>query len=239
MPIKSRALAFAVTLPLLLSGCDAGKVLLDPKEMTRRIEGFGQATRREVVTGEDGTVYELAVEATCESNWAQADRAMWRDLQHTCPDGRRSETLAQSPLADKADQAAIERLHPAGTTFVRTVRCAPRPAFEFDLPAGTDWAAGSRLVEARLTEVVPRAVGRFHVVLPVRYSRYQPKYIALQGTLGMLVATALDDCPAGHRIDGIVLGNFVEPLDGEAARPDSGDLALGLATSCAADEPAP
>ena len=42
MPIKSRALAFAVALPLLLSGCDAGKVLLDPKEMTRRIEGFGQ-----------------------------------------------------------------------------------------------------------------------------------------------------------------------------------------------------
>lgn len=239
MPSKSRALAFAIALPLLLSGCDTGKILLDPKEMTRRIEGFGQATRREVATGEEGTVYELAIESTRESSWAQADRAMWRDLRNSCPDGRRSETLAQSPLADKSDQAAIERMHPAGTSFVRTVRCAPRPSFEFDLPAGTDWTAGSRLVEARLVDDAPRARGRFSGVLPVRYSRYRPKYVALQDALGMMVANALETCPEGYRIERVAVGNFVEPYDGRARQPDEGDLALGLATSCAADEPAP
>jgi len=239
MPLPStvRMLALAAGLPLLLAGCDAGKILIDPKAMARRIEGFGLATRREVATDENGTVYELAVESTRESNWTQADRAIRRDLPHACPDGRRHDTLSQAPLADKADRASYEQMHPAGTTFVSTVRCAARPAFEFDLPAGTDWPTGSRLVEERLAAGLPSRPGQLRAVMPVRYWRQQPKYTGLENFLGMILAGAVERCPEGYRIDRIVLGNFITPPNGQPARPDEGHVALGLATSCAADDP--
>lgn len=217
----------------LLSGCDIlGKIPLTPKDALRAAGKFGQATREKVEETAEGTVYRLVVESKRSANWLEADRAMWTDLKHSCPQGQLHETLSTRP-EDLRDESRLKH-HDAGTVFVRTIRCAPRFPFEFDVAPGIP---AERVMSDMYRSLALAGLGDTGELMmsPIHASAHTTRYHQMQETLAFTVHSRLADCPQGVAIRNLTMGVMppAPEIDGQS-RPDA---VFGFITECIAASP--
>lgn len=208
-----------------LPGCDIlDKVPLTPKDAMDAGGRFSLATRELVEETPDGDVYRLTVESRHPAAWFQADRAMWSDLRHSCPEGEHFEDLSKAP------SGRPDAVQPAGTVFVRTIRCVSRPfyAFEFDRPVDFNEAYSqlhSRLAKSGLSEASDVRV------IPIHDAKLRPRFQQVEDAVGAAVFRHLADCPSGVTLRSTSLGMIPKP---EGQGDDSGTQAyLGFIVECA------
>lgn len=203
--LNRRLIPLLVVVPL--TGCDIAKDLpLTPEEMRQAASPFGMATRELVEDTGDGKVYRVMVESRRAASWVQAGTAMWEAERRVCPDGERYQYLTQEPAKGNSPED-VNREHPPGTLFTRTLRCAPKPPyeFEFESPVTVDEAYG-RMVR-RLLDAAPDTTGK-HVVLPIAPSRDLPKYRAIENLYGTSLHLNLSRCPSGVKVSHPQIGMY-------------------------------
>jgi hypothetical protein len=215
----------------LLSGCDIlEKIPLTPKEAVRAMGKFGLATRERVEESPDGTIFRLTVESRRPATWLEADRAMWTDLRTSCPEGQLHEDVATQPEDTRIARSGMKQ-YPAGTLFVRTVRCAPRLPFEFDIAADVSDDDAHDAMYQKLAG--DGADGTRQLMLSWLYvDAFRPRYQQMQDTLGLLVHMRMADCPNGVAIRNLTLG-VKAPAPGKAGDPRL-DALFGFTTECVA-----
>lgn len=210
-------LFLAITVALPLSGCDVAQdIPLTPEEARKLASPFGMATRELIEDSAEGKVYRVMVESRRPASWSDAIGAMWEAERRVCPDGERYQHLADEPAkGNKAEE--VNREHPAGTLFVRTLRCAPKPPyeFEFERPLSANEAYG-RMVR-RLVDAAPNTTGE-HVVQPIVPSEDLPKYWAIEQTYGTSVHQNLPRCASGVQVRHPHIGMY--PPDSVPAGPN-------------------
>jgi len=231
----ARPLALTLLAVALLPGCDIlEKVPLTPQEAMRAAGKFGLATRERIEETPDGTIYRLMVESRRPANWFEADRAMWTDLKHSCPNGELHEALATEPNDTRTTGGDLTP-QPAGTLFVRTVRCTPKLPFEFELAAGvSDDEAHSNMYRALTT-------GQSDTSQPMLTwlfaGDFHPRYQQMQTTLALVVHMRLADCPDGVAIRNLALG--VKPSTSDEPDEPRREALFGFTTECVAAPVAP
>lgn len=231
------AMAIAPT----LSGCDITKdIPLTPEEVRKATSPFGMATRELVEDTTEGKVYRVMVESRRAASWGDAMNAMWEAERRVCPDGERYQYLTEEP-AKGTTEADVTREHPAGTLFVRTLRCAPKPLYEFEFERvlSVDEAYG-RMVR-RLFDAAPESRGE-RVVKPIAPSKEVPKYWAIEQSYGMSIHQHLSRCPSGVQVSHPQIGMY----PAGSVPPGSDQIAgyIGFVVECveadaAAAEPSP
>lgn len=218
----------------LLAGCDAiEKIPLTPADALKAADQFGLTTRELIDETPEGKVYRLMVESRRPANWAQADFAMWKQLRHSCPDGEPHQTLSSEPATDDSHEDIMRQL-PAGTLFVRTVRCPPKPPFEFEFDSRLSHPEALAVMKQRLSGAEPWQADRF-VVQPIHSSGPMPKYKQVEHLLGMSAMSHMFACPAGMLISHPQLGMF-RPSDAATHRDEAAGY-FGFVLECA-PEPA-
>lgn len=218
----------------LLSGCDiADKIPLTPREALRAADKFGTATREKVEETEEGTIYRVMVESRRPATWIDARRPIWRDLGSECPDGQHAQGLSAEPL-NRGSAEDATRIHPAGTVFVRTLRCAPQPDFEFVLGDAITQDEAQNLMYQRLSEFPPTDSGQA-MVMPLFFSKNHPKYPQVQQTLGIFIYSRIDSCPTGVAVRNLMLGTITGQTEAAMANDPNGYL--GFITECVGAKP--
>lgn len=229
-----RPLALSVLAIALLPGCDIlEKIPKSPQEAARLAGKFGMATRERVEETTDGTIYRLMVESRRPATWWEADQAMWTDLKTTCPEGQLHETVTTEPEDDRRAHDELTK-HPAGTLFVRTVRCAPKLPFEFELAADVSdddsWSNMHRTLAVAGTGDTSQPMLTWLLADDLR-----PLYQQMQGTLALIVHMRLADCPDGVAIRNLTLG--VKPRAPGKADEFRPEALFGFNTECVAAPP--
>ncbi|GAB2504081.1 hypothetical protein [Arenimonas alkanexedens] len=221
---------FLLLAAALVSGCDIlEKIPLTPADARRAAGKFGLATREKLEETPEGSVYRLSVKASKAASWLEADAAMWTDLKHTCPQGQLHENLSAEP--DGLHTGAQLKPQPAGTLFVRTVRCAPKLAFEFDIAAGVaEDVAYQEMYESLVSTGTEGS--RKPMVTMLYANRFAPRYQQIQSKLGAMLHMRLADCPEGVAIRNLTLGVMPPPPD--ASNQPRVDVLLGFTTECVA-----
>jgi hypothetical protein len=215
-----------------LAGCDViEKIPLTPADVIKAADQFGLTTRELVDETPEGKVYRLMVESRRPANWAQADFAMFKQLRHSCPDGEPHVTLSSEPATDDSHEDIMRQL-PAGTLFVRTVRCHPRPPFEFEFDGRLSHPEALAVMKNRLSGAEPWQAARF-VVQPIHSFGPMPKYEQVETLLGMSAMNHMFACPAGVLFSHLQLGMF-RPSDAATHRDEAAGY-FGFVLECAPD----
>lgn len=231
-----RLLACSLLSIALLSGCDIlEKIPLTPQDAMRAAGKFGLATRERVEQTPDGTTFRLMVESRRPANWLEADRAMWTDLRTSCPEGQLHEDVATQPEDTRRARGEMKQ-YPAGTLFVRTVRCAPRLSFEFDIAPGIGEDVAQSDMYQSLAGADP-ATTREPMVTMLYADRFAPRYQQMQETLALIVHMRLADCPEGVAIRNLTMG-VMPPAPASPDKPRA-DALLGFTTECVQAPAAP
>lgn len=212
-----------------LSGCDIlDKIPLTPKEAMDAAGRFSLATRELVEETPKGDVYRLKVESRHPAAWYQADQAMWADLRHSCPEGEHHEFISQEP------DSRPDALQPAGTVFVRTVRCISRPFYSFEFDGLVDHNQAQSQLYGKLAKSGLSDTSDIRVI-PIHGSGFGPRFQQVEDAVGSAVFSQLADCPSGVTLRGASLGNVPRPEgDADADADADGEIAyLGLIVECA------
>jgi hypothetical protein len=213
-----------------LSGCDIlENIPRTPEDIRRAASPFGIATRELVEETPEGNIYRLMVQSRRAASWVQADYAMWEELRHLCPDGEGFEYLTKEPAAD-GSREDDRKDWPADTLFVRTLRCAPKPAFEFELEGNLTHDEAYALMVRKLHDAAPDAKGG-HVVQVVMFSPLTPKYQQIEERYGQMLHARLPGCPSGVVVSHPHIGMF--PTSEAAANRNRPDGYLGFVIQCA------
>ena len=235
----ARRLASPLLAVALLSGCDiAEKIPQSPQDLQRLTSPFGLATRELIEETPEGKVYRVRIESRRAASWNHADFAMWETLQHSCPDGEKYETLSTKPatVAGSVDGGASSRQEwPAGTLFVRTVRCAPTPPYEFQFEASVTSDEAYRQMIRRLFQAAPDSQGE-QLVQFIVDSPAEPKYKQIERLFGAAVHRKLADCPAGVVVTHPMIGVF--PKTGDAKDRGRPNGYVGFVLECTDKPPA-
>ncbi|KFN45549.1 hypothetical protein [Arenimonas metalli] len=203
----ARPLALSALAIALLPGCDIlEKIPRTPEDFARAASPFGAATRELLEDSPEGKVYRIMIESKRTASWAQADFAMWQDLRSSCPDGAQHENLSTEPATDGAHESSQQE-HPAGTHFIRTFRCAPKPAYQFEFESRLPHEQAVEQMTRRLREAAPDSKGG-RVVVPILDSSTDTKFDQIEGFLGGLVHSMLNKCPTGVVVSHPVIGLF-------------------------------
>lgn len=227
----ARPLALSVLAIALLPGCDIlDKIPKTPREAARLAGKFGMATRERVEETADGTMYRLMVESRRPATWLEADRAMWTDLKTSCPQGELHETVTTEPEDDRRVHDELTK-HPAGTLFVRTVRCAPKFPFEFDIAADVEDDDAFQDMYRKLMSGEPNDT-RQPMLSWLFANDFNPRYQQMQTTLALVVHMRLADCPDGVAIRNLTLG--VKPSAPGATDEPHREALFGFTTECVA-----
>lgn len=217
---------------LLGGGCDIGKIPLTPQDAIRAASGFSAATRKQLVSGPDGTTYELMVESRRAATWNEAIGAFYSEFRSFCPNGRHRRMLSESPAGSLTSNEAGLATHPAGTTFRLVIACPGKPDYEFALPASLDQAAAEERVRFELTGQTGH-LPPGSLVVPL-FTSVERRYSDVAMVLGTFAAGHMEDCPAGVEIRRIALGVYPEPDTEEARREQRGQTRalLGMLIDC-------
>lgn len=206
------ATRFLLTLSALglLAGCDViDRIPLTPAEAVKAADRFGVTTRQLVEETPEGKVYRLMVQSRHPASWSQADFAMWKELQHSCPDGEPHTTVSTEPQMGESIEERNSQL-PAGTHFVRIVRCDPKPHYEFEFETRLPYGDAYGLMMRRLSQATPSTNGQRYV-LPIMYSENFPKYEQVRRALGEFLLDQMSKCPAGVVLTHPALGMLPPP----------------------------
>lgn len=223
---------------LLGGGCDIGKIPLTPQDAIRAASPFSAATRKQLVSGPDGTTYELLVESRRAATWSEATGAFYSEFRSFCPNGRHRRMVSESPAGFLTSNEAGMATHPAGTTFRLVIACPGKPDYEFALPASLDQAAAEERVRFELTgQTGP--LPRGSLVVPL-FTSVERRYSDVAMVLGTFASGQMEDCPAGVEIRRIALGVYPEPESEDARRELRGQTRalLGMVIGCREAAPA-
>jgi len=233
-----RPLALSVLAIALLPGCDIlDKIPRTPEDFALAASPFGAATRELLEESSEGKVYRVMIESKRAASWTQADFAMWETLQHSCPDGERYVTLSTKPevvLGSVDSGESSRREWPAGTLFVRTLRCAPKPSYEFEFEASVTQDKGYGQMFRRLSDAAPSSQAR-QVVRPILDSPAAPKYEQVEQIIGLAVHQMLANCNDGVVVTHPMIGAFPTAIEAK----DRGQLAgyVGFILECQGRSP--
>lgn len=217
---------------LLLAGCDViEKIPLTPTDALEAGDLFGLTTRELVEETPEGKVYRLMVESRRPASWSQAGFFMMKQLRDNCPDGEPYTTLSTEP-ARGASMEELNRKLPAGTTFIHTVRCEPKPYYEFEFERRLPHRDAYGAMVRRLSDAAPGTKGRMYVQ-PILPSEQSSKYEQLEKAFGVMVVYQMAECPAGVVLTHPQLGMF--PLSDPAREWHDPAGYLGFVYECAAD----
>lgn len=217
---KPAVFLLSLSLAALLGGCDIGKIPLTPKDAIRAASPFSAATRKQLVSGPDGTTYELMVESRRAATWSEATGAFYGDFRSFCPNGRHRRLISESPAGFLTSNKAGLAKHPAGTTFRLVIACPGKPDYEFSLPASLDPAAAEERVRFELTGQTGH-LPPGSLVVPL-FTSVERRYSDVAMVLGTFAADHMENCPAGVEIRRIALGVYPEPDTEEARREQEG-----------------
>lgn len=223
---------------MLGGGCDIGKIPLTPQDAIRAASGFSTATRKQLVSGPDGTTYELMVESRRAATWNEAIGAFYSEFRSFCPNGRHRRMVSESPAGSLTSNEAGLATHPAGTTFRLVIACPGKPDYEFALPASLDQAAAEERVRFELTGQTGH-LPRGSLVVPL-FTSVERRYSDVAMVLGTFASVQMEDCPAGVEIRRIALGVYPEPESEDARRELRGQARalLGMVIGCREAAPA-
>lgn len=222
---------------LVLAGCgamDAAQEALAPASAASK---FGTATRERLSAEGQGTTLRMMISATAPASWLQADEAMYRQLDYQCRDGASHSIISESPQSVAGGKAVSDKVHPAGTTFIRVIRCSPPPDFEFAVASGTPRADAEKQVRARLgQEATDERDGRFITVVP--FNSRNRKYPAIAAALGKHLAARMTQCPGGLRVERMVIAAHPQPESSFRRALDPSYVVLGVDAPCQAADTA-
>ncbi len=193
-----------LALATIFTGCGIEKLPITPRDVAKLASKFEGVTRNEL-SGSDteGRTYELVAESRRDASWNDADYAMWQALQHSCPDGRQATPVSWSPEGRTEAQRSV--VHAEGTVFRRVITCPAAPEFEFALEEDLSRGEVQRVFYERLNEG-NSGFPRDPALLPVRFSRMTPKYLAIEQALGKATLESMEKCGGGATISSLAVG---------------------------------
>lgn len=241
---RTRAgLALAVGAALALVGCEdvdkGGRALAKFANQAK----FGMATREQLATGAGGTTVRMMIESKAPANWMQADWEMSKQLRYGCRDGEAHSNVSEVPVGVwEGGIEAMERVHPAGTTFTKVIRCIAPPPYEFALEAGTSADAAREKVQALLqgdNEPDPQR----YTVQQVSFNDRAPKYPAIASMLGYQLQQRIRDCSAGFSVHRLVVAAHPRTDESSTRSLNASYAVIGIDAPCLDDaavaQPAP
>ena len=235
--LRTKAAAFALGGALFLPGCgdveSARQALSDLGHGSK----FDTATREQLSSDAKGTTIRMQIVSTSAASWMDADRAMYGELAYHCRDGAPYSHVSESPVGFDGGAEALEREHPAGTTFTRVITCEPPPPFEFALEEGTTVTQAEAMVWERIG-AKPTVEPDRRMVRLVRFNDRNRKYPAMASVLGQAMSLRMAQCPEGLLIERLIVAAHPQPPESDRPSIQGSYLVLGVDAPCQAADTA-